>query len=297
MNGFSYPAPTLIVELDFEALRQQRVAAFLESWAKFQEEYPDQQLPTYDTQSITGEQAMIGLRAAAWGDLFFISRTNDVARATLLVDFANDSDLDLHGLQTKVPSHPDGVTRHPGESDASYRARIIEARAGSSAAGPNEWWLTHARAADPRVRSIGLDYVGNGILDIYVLSSENGGLPDEAMLEAVSARLSRDDVCPETKHPSVKSAIIAEVDVVADIWLLPEAPESRLETIKASAIERHAAEQALDVDLTHHYLKRLLDAPDVYKLEIVEPAEDLVADPSRAWAIRSIELNLVGRAR
>lgn len=297
MTSFSYPPPNLIVELDFEALRQQRIAAFLASWTEFQAQYPEQELPDYDTQTIDSEQAMIALRAAAWGDLHFIARSNDVSRAALLADFAKDGDLDLHGVATRLPGFPDGVARHPGESDDSYAARIIEARAGVSAAGPDEWWLRAARAADSRVRSIGLYYRGKGLLDIFLLSGEDGGQPDAAMLAAVTARLTRDDVRPRNVQPTIRSAIIAEIDIVADIWLLPDAPDSRLDAIKAAAFERHAREQALDVDLTHHYLKRLLDAPDVYKVTIVTPETDLVADPSRAWAIRSIDLRLVGRAR
>lgn len=294
---FSYPAPTIIAELDYEALRNQRFAAFVAQWNSYRTRFPDRGLPEFTTASLENSTEAIALGAAADGDLYFVGRANAVARAAVLVDFSYGEDLNLHGRDTRVPAHPEGVTRHPDELDEDYAARIREARAGSSAAGPDEWWLTNARAADSRVRSIGLDYKGLGALDIYLLAKDNGGVPDQAMLAAVTERLNRKSVRPTTVTPSIKSAIIAEIDVVAHIWLSPEAPESRLAALKASAMSRHAADQALDRDLTHHYLERILDAPDVYDIAITSPAADLRADPSRAYAIRSIDLVFAGRDR
>lgn len=294
---FSYPAPVIRAENSFETLLDQRMATYVEEWAAFRTAHPERNLPPYTVDMLNTDMASVALRVAARGDMFFIARSNDVARATVLVDYAKGNDADLHGLATKTPAHPDGVARHPGELDADYAARIIEARAGSSAAGPDEWWLTHARAADARVRSIGLDYRGQGQLDIYLLAQDNGGVPDQAMLDAVSERLTRPDVRPRNVWPRVHSAIIDEVDVIADVWLFPDAAESRLQELAADAKATHNAEQALDRDLTHHYLRRLLDAADVYKIVIVAPTADLVADPSRAYAIRSIAPRLAGRAR
>lgn len=293
--SWSYDPPVIVASLSYEALRGDRIDAFLTRWAAFRAVDPS--LPDYDVQMLETSPAVVALEAAADGDLYFRAMLNDVARATVLVDFAVGGDLDLHGRDTRVPAHPAGVVRFVGESDDAYAARIIEARAGSSAAGPDEWWLTNARAADARLRSIGLAYRGQGQLDVYLLSSLNGGVPDQAMLDAVSARLTRSDVRPRNVIPTVRSAIIQEVDVVADIWLTPDAPESRLAEIAASAKTRHNATQVLDVDLTHFYLERLLDAADVYDVVITAPAQNLIADPSRAYAIRSVTLNLAGRNR
>lgn len=296
--GFSYPPPTIVAEHDHETLRQQRISAYLAAWNDLRETRPDLNLPEWTVHLLRNGPIAAALNVAAGGDMYFVARGNDLARATVLIDFAEKGDLDLHGLDTRVPGHPDGVLRHPGEADADYKARIIEARAGASAAGPDDFWLTHARAADPRVRSIGLAYRGGGHLDIYILSRENGGIPDAAMLAAVEARLSLSWVRPRTIVTlSVHSAVINEVDVVADIWLHPEAPESRLAALKAGAFAQHGKDQALDLDMTRHYLRRILDASDVYSIDLLAPFEDLVADPSRAYAIRSIDLRLAGRAR
>lgn len=296
--GFRYPPPTVVAEHDHETLRQQRISAYLAAWNDLRAAQPDLNLPEWTVHSLRNGPIAAALNVAAGGDMYFVVRGNDLARATILVDFAEKGDLDLHGLDTRVPGHPGGVLRHPGEVDADYRARIIEARAGASAAGPDDFWLTHARAADPRVRSIGLAYAGNGHLDVYLLSKEDGGIPDVAMLTAVEARLSLGWVRPRTVVTlSVHSAVINEVDVVADIWLLPDAPESRLSALEAGAFTQHREDQALDRDMTRHYLKRILDASDVYSIDLLSPVGDLIADPSRAYAIRSFVLRLAGRAR
>lgn len=294
---FSYPPPTIHIVPEFAALRAQRIAAFVAEWNRFRAENPELPLREYDVASLETVPAVVALRTAAYGDLWFLSLGNDLARAAVLVDYAVGEDLDLHGLDTRTPAHPDGVTRHPGESDADYRARIIEARRGVSAAGPDDWWLTHARAADPRVMSIGVDYRGMGDLRLYLLSRDNGGVPDAAMLEAVTERLNRPDVRPRTAFPTVASAVIAEIDVAADVTLLPGTDIARLDAIAAAALAAYGGTQALDADLTHHALRRLLDAPDVYGIDIVAPETDLVADPQRAYALRSVDLRFAGYAR
>lgn len=295
--NFSYPPPTIIAELDYEALRNQRFAAFVAQWNAFRHRNPNAGLPEFTVASLENSTEAIALGAAADGDLYFVGRSNALARAAVLADFAFGDDLDLHGRDTRTPAHPEGVVRHPGELDDHYLARIIEARAGSSAAGPDDWWLTHAKAADSRVRSIGLDYRGLGELDIYLLSKDNGGVPDEAMISAVTERLNRKNVRPRSVMPHVKSAIIAEVDIVAYVWLHPDAPEARLDALKAVALAQHEKDQALDRDLNHHYLKRIIDAPDVYDIAITSPVGDLPAGPSRAYAIRSMVLLFAGRNR
>lgn len=294
---FSYAPPLIVAEPDYEVMLSERVASFLSAWAAFQQRFPNAGLPNFNVETLEYDPAIIALEAAATGDLHFRALLNDVARATILTDFARDEDLDLLGGETRVPGFPDGVLRHPGESNDVYAARIREARTGVSAAGPDEWWLAQARAADPRVRSIGLDYRGMGRLDVYLLSKEDGGVPDGAMLAAVTARLTQPDVRPRNVQIAVHSAIIDQIAVTADIWLAPAAAESRLDEIETRAIAVHNAAQALDVDLTHHYLTRLLDAEDVYDITVTAPAADLIADPSRAYALASVDLSLKGRAR
>jgi phage-related baseplate assembly protein len=275
-GNWVYGPPVIIATLDYEGLLSDRIAAFVTQWDGFRA--IDAMLPDYDVEGLETDPAVIGLEAAAYGDLYFRAMLNDVARATVLVDFAVGADIDLHGLDTRTAAHPDGVTRLTGESDDAYRARIIEARAGSSAAGPDEWWLTNARAADARVKSLGLTYQGKGRLTVTVLSSENGGVPDSDMLAAVSAKLNSADVKPQgVVSVTVTSAVVETVDIVADVWLLPDAPSTLLDQMKAQAVANHAAAQELGLDLTR-----------------VNPTDNQIADGTRAFALGTIALNLRG---
>lgn len=294
--SWSYEPPVIVASLDYEALRSDRIDAFLAQWEAFREQ--DATLPDYDVQTLETDPAVIALEVGAYGDLYFRAMLNDVGKAALLVDFAVGPDIDLHGLATRTPAHPDGVTRLSGETDASYQARIIEARAGASAAGPDEWWLTHARLADVRVKSIGLYYLGRGRLTVTLLSSANGGIPDQAMLDAVQDRLISDAVKPQgIVSVGVESAVIETIDIVADVVLDPSAPSSTLDAMKAQARSLHEAGAILDVDMTRFYIQRILTVPGVYSVAVTSPSTDRLTDPGHAFAIGAITLNLVGRQR
>lgn len=291
---WTYDPPVIVAARSYEAERDARIAAFLEQWDAFRVDHPE--LPEYDLQTLEFDPAVIALETAAYGDLHFRTYLGVVARAAILVDFAFGPDLDLHGVATRTPAHPGGLPRLSGELDAAYAARIIEARAGASAAGPDEWWLTHARAADVRVRAIGLYYLGRGRLKVTLLSTANGGIPDQAMLDAVEDRLSSLAVKPQgIVSVAVESAVIETVDVTAEVVLDWNAPSSTLDDMVAQARALHAAGQALDIDLTHYRLTQLLHRPGVYSIEISHPAADKLADAGRAYALGTINLTLAGR--
>lgn len=202
--SFSASPPFIAAEIDFETLRQQRLESFAEAWEAFRAEYPSSNLPAYDTATLQSETSVIALRAAAYGDLHFRELLNDVARATLLARFSRLADLDLQGLATVTPATPEGLLRHPGESDESYLARILAARAGASAAGPDEWWLTHIRAAHPGATGATLSYHGLGRLTVAVTIAA-GADPDE-VLAAVRARLALGWVKPQGVTVTVEAA-------------------------------------------------------------------------------------------
>ncbi len=75
----------------------------------------------------------------------------------------------------------------------------------------------------------------------------------------------------------------------------PDTAEARLATGSGSACGSQLPAIA-GYRLTHHYRRRFLDSADILT-EIVSPAADLVADPSRAYSVRSIIARLAGRAK
>lgn len=202
--SFSASPPFIAPEVAFETLRQQRLDSFAEAWEVFRAEYPNSLLPAYDTATLRSETSVIALQAAAHGDMHFRLMLNDVARATLLARFARLADLDLQGLATVTPASPDGLPRHPGESDESYLARILAARAGASAAGPDEWWLTHIRAAHADATDATLTYRGLGRLTVAVAIAADAD-PQE-VLAAARARLALRWVCPQGVTVTVEAA-------------------------------------------------------------------------------------------
>lgn len=193
--SYASSAPYILASTDFEALYEQRLNDFLTKWRALRDSRPDLDLPDYDVATLQSHPAAVALQAAAEADVFFRGLLNDVARATLLVTFATGADLDFHGVATRTPSTPNGITRNSDETDTSYRARIIASRAGSSAAGPDEWWLSHILEAHASVNGASFDYRGLGRLTISVVVAE--GADVEEVLAAVRARLALDWVRPQ----------------------------------------------------------------------------------------------------
>lgn len=193
--AFEASPPYVVAEIDFEVIYAQRIAAFLVRWEQLRAARPELALPSYDAASLQSHPAAVALQHAADGDFFYRGVLNDVARATLLVGFAVGADLDLHGLATITPAFPSGMTRHADESDDSFRARILSARAGASAAGPDEWWISHIRAAHPDAVGASFIYRGLGLLTVSIRVAEGGDA--EAVLSAVTARLAEPWVRPQ----------------------------------------------------------------------------------------------------
>lgn len=195
MNDVSAPPPYIAPTVSYEALFANRLAAFVEAWDAFRAVRPDLDLPAYDVGGLETDPAVIALQAVAYGDEYFRQLLNDTARAALLVAFATGADLDLHGAATRTPAAPEGIARQSGEADVSYRARIIAARAGSSAAGPDDWWLSHVRAAHADATGAAMTYQGMGRLTVAV--SIAAGADISAVLAAVRERLALPSVKPQ----------------------------------------------------------------------------------------------------
>ena len=74
------------------------------------------------------------------------------------------------------------------------------------------------------------------------LSSENSGIADQAMLEAVGEEVRSDTVRLINDKVVVETAVSQVVAVAADIWLLPEAPLTVVDSLEHSLREAWSAE-------------------------------------------------------
>lgn len=181
--------------------------------------------PTYKQGEVTAFQLTLAFQ-----------RVNDAVRAVFLAS-AQKADLDQIGAAFNVermeivPANPDTVppTDAVMEEDDAFRERIQLSWSQLNTAGARNAYRFHARSADEDVLdadAYGPEEHGRaGEVDVYVLSREGNGTASEALLDAVSARLNADEIRPLTDFVTVKSAIINDYSVTAELEI-PDGPDA-----------------------------------------------------------------------
>lgn len=276
------PAPAIIESLDFEAILAANMADAVARFAAAG--------ITYDLGNLETDPVKIILEAASYRELLVRARINDAAKANLVV-FSRGSDLDyLAGFYD--------LTRLPNESDEALQWRTIIAIAGRSTAGPRDWYRSAALRASVRVRDAAVYRVGTGPdIRIAVLATDNFGEPDAALLEAVRLVVQSDAVRVISDRIEVVAATSATANVSADIWLLPDAPQTVFTNLEARLRAALAAEGGLGFDVTRSWLTAKLHQPGVHRVVLNTPVADLKVSDNEAVKLGSVSLTYQGRDR
>ena len=282
INLSAIAAPAVIETLDYEAILS---ALMVDVQARFDAAGID-----YDVGNLETDPVKIVLEAAAYRELLLRARTNDAARANLLA-FANGTDIDHLAAFY-------GVTRLSGEVDAALRERVLLAIVGRSAAGPEERYEAVARAVDARIIDAHIYQLNGGpALHCVLLTSDNGGVPDNTLKAAVLAALTADDVRSINDVITVGAAVSTVVNIVADVWLRPEASQQIITDLPASIKAAWSATARIGDDLTLSWINSRLHVDGVSRVEVSAPAESVIATDGEAIAIGTVTINYKGRKR
>ena len=274
--------PAVIEELSFEAI----LAAFMaDATTRFAAAGI-----AYDVGNLEYDPVKIVLEAAAYRETLLRARVNDAARANLL-SFATGTDLD------HLAAFYD-VARLAEETDAALRERVVLTIQGRSAAGPEERYAAVARAVDVRIVDVRVYQVDGGpALEVALLTSDNNGVPDAQLIADVAAALNATDVRAINDQLSVVAAVSDVVDIEADVWLKPDAPQSLFETLPDLLTEAWGAEGGIGADLVTSWIEARLHVDGVSRVEVRAPAASIVAEDNDALAIGAVTLVDKGRAR
>ncbi|MBD8215181.1 baseplate assembly protein [Erwinia persicina] len=278
------PAPNIVEALDFETLLQARKTRLIAL-------YPaDQQAVITRTLELESEPIVKLLEENAYRELILRQRINEAAKGTM-VAFATGSDLDQLGINngvTRLVLRPADNSTRPTvpallESDDDFRLRIAQAFEGLSVAGPGGAYEYHARSADGRVADVSATSPAPAEVLITVLSREGRGEASAEVLAAVNIALNDENVRPVADRVSVRSAAIVEYSVDATLYLYP-GPEA--EPIRAAAEARLAAfvtaQSRLGRDIRQSALFAALHVEGVQRVELTQPARDVVLDKTQA---------------
>lgn len=274
------PPPAVIETLDYEAILTRLKSRFAELAAAL--------LPGWNPD-LESDVVVTLLQAWAYEELGLRGRVNDAARSNLLY-YAAAADLDHLAAFY-------GAERLTDEGDDALRLRVQQKIVGWANAGGVAHYRYHALSASPDVRDAAVDSPAPGLVRIGILSRVGGGTPDDALLDAVRARIMADDVRVLTDAVEVVAASVVTVDVVADIWLYPETPAAIYDRLVADLPAAVESSRGLGVDLTRSWLIGQLQQPGVYRADLIRPAADVVAGHAECVALGAVQIALKGRAK
>lgn len=273
----NFPPPEAIEPLDFEAL-----------FAAFKADMVGRMPEIAPLLELEFEPATKLGQVHAFVELNVRQRINDAIRANLLA-FATGSDLDHLAVFYDV-------VRLPGEDDARLRTRVILAIQGRSTGGTVPRYRGVALGASIRVADAVVYRAGTDpTVHVAIYSTDNNNVPDENLLSRVRTALNDPAVRMVNDTISVQAAVFEVVNAEANVWLLPETPDTLLEVLPDTVMERWVDERGLGFDLTHSWLISRLMVSGIQRVEIVAPVANMIAPPERAISIGSITLNNMGR--
>lgn len=273
------PFPVILSEETYPHLRELRIEDYVERARALG--------IAIDTEKVVSSPHVAAPEAAAAADLYFVRRLNHTARVTLLSQFAEDADLDLHLTE-------EGLERLPNETDAAARERLRLSRKGKSAAGPDDYYISKVRNESSDVVDVAVTAetrdASERIIALYVLTKSNGGL----ISDELRARLTEVTNDPTFRSRNVtveiRPAIILTKNIVATIYLYPTAvlPDDDEEALRKA----YAADQKLGFDLTRSYVEKQLHRSGVQRVELPGWV-NAYADTNESIAIGSVSINRV----
>jgi phage-related baseplate assembly protein len=277
---WNLPRPQMIEELDIEAI----VAAHI---ADLKERFAAAGIP-YNVEATPYDPAKIQSETNSFREAMLRGRINEATAANLLA-FATRADLD------HIVAFYD-VERLDGETDDALRLRTHLAIQARSPGGSAFWYAAAARRADVRIRDVAVyreQFLP--VIHIAVLSSENGGIPDDAMLDAVVGEVTSDRVRLLNDTLVVEPAITQVIDIEADIWLLPSTPQAVLAGLEDRLRSAWHAETGIGFDLEVSWIEARLHVEGVKRVSVRKPDGSIIAAPGTAISLGAITFKFVGR--
>ncbi len=272
----SLGTPSFVEDISFETILAATKADLIARW------------PDFNVQSLESDPAVKLLEVTAYREMRYRQRVNDAARS-LLIAYGAGTDLDHLGAFYDT-------VRLVDESDERFRQRIILAIQGRSPGGTIARYKYIAMSSSPKVRSVAVWREDTDpTVRFSVLSTDDGGIPDDALLDQVEASLLDDSVRLVSDTILVESAVFQTVNIAADIWLLPDTPQAVFEGLEQNLRDAWYAEGGLGFDLTRSWIISRLMRGGVQKVTVQTPGADQTAPFNKAIALGTVTLTMKGR--
>lgn len=318
MSGFTsinlsaLPAPDVIQTVDFEALLEEMKAAFvavvpeLASAIELESELTNKMLQAFAYWRMLDRQEFndnaIGLLIAKSTGSTLDHLAADFGVERLVIQEAND---------TINPPIPEIM-----ESDKALRQRVQLSHEGRTTAGSRGGYIFHALSASGRIKDVSvnaphfglvtldpalqaqlpanvlvyevLDDAGlsnplPGDVAVTALVSDGDGTPTPDDLTTIQQAVNDEEIRPLTDHPRISGASIINYQVEAVLTIM-EGPDASIVLAAAQeAVEAYVADRhKLDHDITLSGLNAALFQAGVQKVELIQPAADIIVNKQQA---------------
>lgn len=271
------PAPDAIEPVSFEAIfarKKQRLIELVPAHLR---------QAVAATLELESEPLTIDLQQQAYSEMLVRQRINEATRAGFLA-LATGADLDHigagRGLLRKVIQAADSTQSPPlpeiKESDADFRKRIQLHPEKFAAAGPRAAYLAHALDIDDVADANPLRRIA-GTVQVYIKSYSGDGVPQQSLLDQVTAHLSAEERRPLNDIVEVSAAAPKEI-VIEYETTYESGPDKTLVAAKQredldTLIKQHSG---LAVSLALSKIIGALDVVGAKKVKLIRPAEDVV---------------------
>ena len=274
------PKPEIIEELDFEAILKRMLD-------KLRANYRNSGL-SYTVERLRYDPQIIQLETASYSEMLLRQRVNEAVRSQML-PFAYGGDLDI------LASFYD-VNRMFTESDERLRTRIVLAIQGRSTGGTEPRYKFIAMSADVRVADAVVYTIGRDpTIHVAIFSTDFSGVADPHLIEKVQTALHQPAVRMVNDIIKVASAAQNVIHIEADIWLLPQSPQTIVAAAEKSLRDAWSKSMALGRDLTLAWWVSKLMIEGIHRVEPIVPVNNITIPFNQAAAIGSITLNYRGR--
>lgn len=297
VNLSKLPFPAVVEKVSFEQIVAEAKALLV---AEVAAEDAVAGAALEQTLQLESEPLVKLIEVFAYRETMLRQRINDAARAVTLA-YAVGSDLDhlvaLLGVERLVvqPASPDGLIPAVMEGDDALRRRALLAPEAFSVAGPEGAYIFHALDASGDVLDASATSPEPGVVLVTVLSRLGDGTPSAALLEAVEARVSAEDVRPLTDQVIVAGAEILEYVIEAEITTFA-GPDAELVLAEAQrrVEEYRDACFRLGRDATRSGIIAALSPEGVQNVNLVAPAANVVVSRLQAARCTGITLTHAG---
>ena len=279
------PAPDVVEDIDYEAIRGSLIADFVARWPEF-------------SAWVESDPVLKLLEVAAYRVLLLHARVNDAARGCML---AHAEGGDLDNLVALL-----GVKRVNGEldDDLRHRARLsLGAHNTAGSAAAYEYWalqvpgvehvcVNRTVAGEVRVVATGaIEGEGAAALDAQVSSAE---------VTALRAALNGETVRPIGDLLNVRGVEIKAYRVVASLTTARGVRDREAvrvvseSAIRAYCAERHRCHRPTDNDIHRSALIAAAHVPGVDSVTLTEPAADVALNGYQAgWPTAALAAGAV----